>query len=210
MAPRRGQTLPKDPAAAQVSLRKTAEECFERYGIRRVTMDEIAAAAGVSRPTLYRYFGDRESLISSIVESRADRLVIKFHKLLAKYDRLDDRLVAGLLYLVDAGRKDEFIHELLRVTETNRATHKLMTGEGLSMAFAQAAWSPTLEAAAEAGILPEDFDERMAYRWLVSINFMLIGWQDFDELTLTYKKDVLRRFVAAPFLADPSVASLHG
>ncbi|MDT7589978.1 MAG: hypothetical protein QOE32_7528, partial [Pseudonocardiales bacterium] len=29
-----------------MSLLKTAEECFERYGVRRVTMDEIASAAG--------------------------------------------------------------------------------------------------------------------------------------------------------------------
>lgn len=32
-----------------------AYQCFTRYGIRRTTMEDIAAAAGMSRPALYQY-----------------------------------------------------------------------------------------------------------------------------------------------------------
>lgn len=195
MAGRRtARSLPNDAEAAQLSLLKTAESCFERYGVRRVTMDEIAAAAGVSRPTLYRYFGDRDSLIRTIVEHRASKLVSKAHQLLDRHERFEDKLVNGILFLVDTGRSDQFIRELLR-SESDQPTHSLMIEQGVATDFARAVWSPTFEAAA----LPEDFDRRMAYRWLTSINFMLVGWQDYDELSMTYKEDLLRRFLTPAF-----------
>ena len=200
MAGRRSaRSLPGDAQAAQLSLLETAEECFERYGVRRVTMDEIAATAGVSRPTLYRYFGDRDSLIKAIVEHRAGKLVGRFHRLLEEHDNLADKLVAGMLFLVDIGRKDQFIQELLR-SDSDHFTNELMIDHGTATAFAKAAWSPAIEAAAEAGQLPEDFDQRMAYRWLTSINFMLIGWRDYDDHPPTYKQDILRRFLTPAFL----------
>lgn len=200
MAGRRtARSLPNDAEAAQMSLLKTAEECFERYGVRRVTMDEIAAAAGVSRPTLYRYFGDRDSLIKSIVEHRAGKLVSKVHRLLDEQETLADKLVTGILFLVDIGRNDQFIRELLR-SDSDHFTNELMIEQGTATAFAEAAWSPTLKAAAGAGLLPDDFDDRMAYRWLTSINFMLIGWQDYDAQPLRYKQEMLRRFLTPAFL----------
>lgn len=36
---------------------------FVEQGIRKVSMDDVAARSGVSRVTLYRYFGDREALV---------------------------------------------------------------------------------------------------------------------------------------------------
>lgn len=36
---------------------------FREKGIRSVTMDEIAAHAGISKPTLYEQFGDKEQLL---------------------------------------------------------------------------------------------------------------------------------------------------
>jgi len=40
-----------------------ARDLLVARGVRRVSMDDVAAAAGVTRQTVYRYFGDRESLV---------------------------------------------------------------------------------------------------------------------------------------------------
>ncbi len=37
-----------------------AYHCFIRHGIRRTTMDDIAAAAGMSRPAVYQYVRNKE------------------------------------------------------------------------------------------------------------------------------------------------------
>src|SRR5436309_989123 len=38
----------------------SAESCFDKYGIGKTTMDDIAKMAGVSRPTVYRHFPLRD------------------------------------------------------------------------------------------------------------------------------------------------------
>jgi AcrR family transcriptional regulator len=40
-----------------------ARDLLVTRGVRRVSMDEVADAAGVTRMTVYRYYGDRESLV---------------------------------------------------------------------------------------------------------------------------------------------------
>src|SRR5256885_28246 len=53
--PRRSATtLPSDAQAAKDRLMEAAEACFDKYGVAKTTMDDIAKVAGVSRPTVYR------------------------------------------------------------------------------------------------------------------------------------------------------------
>ncbi len=42
-------------------------ELFKRYGIRSVTMDEIAVQCGVSKKTVYQAFADKDSLVDAIM-----------------------------------------------------------------------------------------------------------------------------------------------
>lgn len=41
---------------------------FERHGIRRVALDDVARRAGVSRTTIYRRFANRDELVAAVVE----------------------------------------------------------------------------------------------------------------------------------------------
>lgn len=43
-------------------------ELFKRYGIRSITMDEIALQCGMSKKTVYQVFADKESLVHAIIE----------------------------------------------------------------------------------------------------------------------------------------------
>lgn len=47
-----------------------AEELFDRYGVRSVTMDEIASTLGISKKTIYLSFSDKEELVDAIFCSR--------------------------------------------------------------------------------------------------------------------------------------------
>ncbi len=50
-----------------------ARERFFRFGFSRVTMDEVAADAGVSKKTYYRYFPSKEALVrAAFTEFRQD------------------------------------------------------------------------------------------------------------------------------------------
>jgi TetR/AcrR family transcriptional regulator, cholesterol catabolism regulator len=49
-----------------------AHELFNRYGIRSVSMDDIAAQLGMSKKTLYQYFVDKEELVRAVISSEID------------------------------------------------------------------------------------------------------------------------------------------
>ncbi len=45
-----------------------AEELFIRYGIRSVSMDDIANNLGMSKKTLYQYYADKDELVEAVIE----------------------------------------------------------------------------------------------------------------------------------------------
>lgn len=78
--PTAGPTPAKDPApGAARSARKrqaiiaAAAELFLRHGYLGTSMDQVTAAAAVSKPTVYRFFTDKEQLFTEIVLGTLDR-----------------------------------------------------------------------------------------------------------------------------------------
>ena len=41
---------------------------FERHGLQRVALDDVARRAGVSRTTIYRRFANRDELVAAVIE----------------------------------------------------------------------------------------------------------------------------------------------
>ena len=48
-------------------IKEKATELFRRYGIRSITMDEIAAQMGVSKKTIYQFFADKDELVEEVI-----------------------------------------------------------------------------------------------------------------------------------------------
>jgi AcrR family transcriptional regulator len=65
-------------------IQKKADELFNKYGIRSVTMDEIASQLGMSKKTIYQYFSDKDELVDAVI---AD--VIEFSRLCCEKDRVE-------------------------------------------------------------------------------------------------------------------------
>ena len=45
-----------------------SEELFMHYGIRSVSMDDIANSLGMSKKTLYQYYADKDELVDAVVD----------------------------------------------------------------------------------------------------------------------------------------------
>lgn len=59
-------------------LLKGAEELFMRYGVRSVSMDDIARHLGVSKKTLYQYFADKDDIVESVTRAHLERERLQF------------------------------------------------------------------------------------------------------------------------------------
>ncbi|MDQ6756317.1 MAG: TetR/AcrR family transcriptional regulator [Bacteroidota bacterium] len=53
--------------AIKERIKQKADELFRRYGIKSVTMDEIARKLGVSKKTIYQSFSDKDALVDEVV-----------------------------------------------------------------------------------------------------------------------------------------------
>ena len=45
-----------------------AADLFLRYGIRSITMDEIATQLGISKKTIYQFFTDKDDMVSAVID----------------------------------------------------------------------------------------------------------------------------------------------
>ena len=48
-------------------IKEKATELFRRYGIRSITMDEIAAQLSVSKKTIYQFYADKDELVEEVI-----------------------------------------------------------------------------------------------------------------------------------------------
>src|SRR5947207_11439919 len=51
-----------------------ALRAIARYGLTKLTVDDVAREAGISRATLYRYFPVRGAVLSAVVAAETERL----------------------------------------------------------------------------------------------------------------------------------------
>jgi AcrR family transcriptional regulator len=61
-----------------------SEELFMRYGIRSVSMDDIARHLGVSKKTIYQHFADKDDLVTDVTRTHFDRDIRLFRQLKAQ------------------------------------------------------------------------------------------------------------------------------
>jgi len=51
-----------------------ARACFQRWGLAKTTMDDIAKEVGIARPNLYRYFPNKAAVASAVSAAESERI----------------------------------------------------------------------------------------------------------------------------------------
>jgi AcrR family transcriptional regulator len=100
--------MPRDQRRAQ--LLDAANDVFTTKGYHAAAMDDIADAAGVSKPVLYQHFGSKLDLYLDLLDISCDRLVEVVEEALATTDKNSDRVVAtmGAFYEFVSSSSGEF------------------------------------------------------------------------------------------------------
>jgi AcrR family transcriptional regulator len=87
------------PNARRQALISSALKLFNTYSYEEVSVDDIAADAGVSRPLVYHYWGGKAGVFIAALEQTGDDVVAAISK--AGTDNPDDWLAAGLTAFLD-------------------------------------------------------------------------------------------------------------
>lgn len=206
--PRRkdGSGLSRDVDEAREQILAAAEAVILRYGIPKTTMDDIGKEAGVSRPTVYRYFGDREALVGALIERRSRMLFERARTFILSHETFAEQLVEGLVYLVDHGRKDPIVRILVSPEHMGMTT-PIVGGSNLATNLTAEMWEPIFRRAMERGEIRRDLDIAAVAEWLTLVQFILVGRLDFASSQDPNHREMLRTFVLPAFVpSDERVA----
>jgi len=89
-----------DPATTSERILDATLEVLARSGARRLSLSDVAATAGVSRPTLYRWFPSKEDLLEAFGHYEQQRYDTGIAQAVAGLDG-DARLEAVLRFIVE-------------------------------------------------------------------------------------------------------------
>ena len=98
---------------ARERLLNAAEACFERFGLRRTTIDDVAREAKVSRSTVYRYFDGRGDLIVAAYLRESQAVNEKVKALMRQPGPFADRVVKAMMRSIDAIRSGRYLPLML-------------------------------------------------------------------------------------------------
>ena len=99
--------------AARESLLDAAYTALARRPWSAVRMVDVAAAAGVSRQTLYNEFGSKEGLARALVRREADGYLAGVERALATHSDARDRLTATAEWTASTARENALVRAML-------------------------------------------------------------------------------------------------
>lgn len=138
---------------ARDRLIDAAEACFEQFGVAKTTLEDIAAEAGVSRATVYRYFeGGRDEIILGVVLRETRHFLRLLARRISKEGTLGDAVVEGVMYTVANVRKNARL-ALLFAPEVAGQTTTIAGASTVLFDVSREFLGPLFARAAEAGQL---------------------------------------------------------
>jgi AcrR family transcriptional regulator len=94
-----GAPVPTSDAEARRRLVDAARSCFERFGFEKTALSDVAAEAGVTRRTVYRYFDNTDELMRAAFTLVAGGIVDRMVAHARRFDDPGDRIIEAMLFL---------------------------------------------------------------------------------------------------------------
>jgi AcrR family transcriptional regulator len=133
------------PDAARDHLIDAGLAYIERDGLGSFGISSVAKEAGVSRPTVYRYFTDREDLVHATLLKAGDQFAARGAAHVSRFDSPAEMAIEGVIFGAEAlPRHPVFGRVFGRGQIETLALVSMRRAEGL--AVARRAWSPLVRA----------------------------------------------------------------
>ncbi|MBJ7356126.1 TetR/AcrR family transcriptional regulator [Nocardioides sp.] len=154
-----------------------AARLFAEKGFRNTTVRDIADAAGILSGSLYHHFDSKESMVDEILSTFQEELFGQYDAILASSD-LDplaklEQAVLVSFEAIDKHRDEVAIYQ-------NDAAY-LLTFErfaylGERNQQSRAVWLTLLQNGIDAGVLRDDLDLELTYRFIRDTIWVAVSW----------------------------------
>jgi len=167
----------KDPGTTRrEELLAIAARLFAEKGFRNTTVRDIADAAGILSGSLYHHFDSKESMVDEILSSFQDELFGQYDAIIASDADPRSKLEQAVLVSFDAIDRH---HDEVAIFQ-NDAAHLLAFDRfaylGERNKQSRAVWLTLLQDGVDAGVLRDDLDLELTYRFIRDTVWVAVSW----------------------------------
>ena len=143
-------------------------------GVRRLTVEDVAARARVGRVTVYRRFGSKQALMDALAARESLRLLAELDAATPQEGPIEDRIAAGFVTSLRLIREHPLLSRLARV-EPDSVLAALTDSGGANFTLARAFLAARLrEAQQEGDVGAIDVEQAAELLVRLCVSFVLI------------------------------------
>ena len=106
-------------------LHKVAKECLQRYGVKKTTVDQMAALADISKGSFYNFYSSKEMLFFAVLEEYQIDVMNRLTEQLGMETKIDTNRLVQLLYDFYQDFRYSFMYTIFKNHEMELLIRKL-------------------------------------------------------------------------------------
>ena len=106
-------------------LHKVAKECLQRYGVKKTTVDQMAAMVDISKGSFYNFYSSKEMLFFAVLEEYQIDVMNRLTEQLDMEAKIDTNRLVELLYDFYQGFRYSFMYTIFKNNEMELLIRKL-------------------------------------------------------------------------------------
>lgn len=106
-------------------LHKVAKECLQRYGVKKTTVDQMAAMVDISKGSFYNFYSSKEMLFFAVLEEYQIDVMNRLTEQLDMEAKIDTSRLVEVLYDFYQGFRYSFMYTIFKNNEMELLIRKL-------------------------------------------------------------------------------------
>lgn len=106
-------------------LHKVAKECLQRYGVKKTTVDQMAAMVDISKGSFYNFYSSKEMLFFTVLEEYQIDVMDRLTEQLGMETKIDTNRLVQLLYDFYQDFRYSFMYTIFKNHEMELLVRKL-------------------------------------------------------------------------------------
>ena len=106
-------------------LHKVAKECLQRYGVKKTTVDQMAAMVDISKGSFYNFYSSKEMLFFKVLEEYQIDVMNRLTEQLGTETKIDTNRLVQLLYVFYQDFRYSFMYTIFKNHEMELLVRKL-------------------------------------------------------------------------------------
>ena len=106
-------------------LHKVAKECLQRYGVKKTTVDQMAALADISKGSFYNFYSSKEMLFFAVLEEYQIDVMNRLTEQLGMETKIETNHLVQLLYDFYQDFRYSFMYTIFKNHEMELLVRKL-------------------------------------------------------------------------------------